>query len=180
MEVLPDDAPVVKHLMLLGTPNAGVPCVDDDASPEKKQTASALTAEKMAAFNQTVTQRKGTKFSALWLTASALLPPPMERRPRGGGLGAARHRERNGHQRPARGPFEHPKLRRLREAARGDGTTRYVSFRDGGEELAKIFHGESGPPLRHENGGEGAPARVRDFSYTREYQWDTRTHTAEP
>lgn len=69
MEVLPDSYPVVKHLLMLGTPNLGVPCADsmanNDAFKDNMQTAKELMPEEMAIFNKYVTQRKGTKFSAL-------------------------------------------------------------------------------------------------------------------
>ena len=69
MEVLPDGHPIIKHLMLLGTPNNGVPCADsmgsNDAFRDQMQTAKELMPEEMAHFNRYVTQRKGTQFSAL-------------------------------------------------------------------------------------------------------------------
>ena len=69
MEVLPDAYPVVKHLMMLGTPNNGISCaesmVHDDAPAEHQAMAKQLTPEEMTLFNRYVTQRKGTKFSAL-------------------------------------------------------------------------------------------------------------------
>ena len=68
-EVRPDNYPTVKHLMLLGTPNLGVPCADsmkwNDAFDAYETTAKELMPEEMARFNQFVTQRKGTRFSAL-------------------------------------------------------------------------------------------------------------------
>ncbi|MFT3744943.1 MAG: hypothetical protein QM785_11710 [Pyrinomonadaceae bacterium] len=68
-EVWPDGFPVVKHLMLLGTPNLGVPSADslnfNDAFDRYSMTAKELMPDEMARFNQYVTQRKGTKFSAL-------------------------------------------------------------------------------------------------------------------
>lgn len=68
-DVLPDNQPVVKHLMLLGTPNLGVPCADslnlNDAFDRYSMTAKELMPDEMVRFNQFVTQRKGTKFSAL-------------------------------------------------------------------------------------------------------------------
>ena len=55
--------------MLLGVPNLGVPCADsldlNDAFDRYAMTAKELMPEEMARFNQYVTQRKGTKFSAL-------------------------------------------------------------------------------------------------------------------
>jgi pimeloyl-ACP methyl ester carboxylesterase len=69
MEVLPDNYPVVKHLMMLGVPNNGVPCADsmanNDAFRSQLQTAKELMPDEMKNFNQYVTNRKGTKFSAL-------------------------------------------------------------------------------------------------------------------
>jgi len=69
MEVLDDGYPVVKHLMMLGTPNKGVPCADsmanNDAFKNNMQTAKELMPDEIAVFNQYVTQQKGTKFSAL-------------------------------------------------------------------------------------------------------------------
>jgi pimeloyl-ACP methyl ester carboxylesterase len=69
MEVLPDNYPVVKHLMMFGSPNLGVPCADsmanNDAFKNNMQTAKELMPDEMAIFNKYVTQRKGTRFSAL-------------------------------------------------------------------------------------------------------------------
>ncbi len=69
MEVLPDSYPVVKHLLMLGTPNNGVPCADsmgnNDVFKNQMQTAKELMPAEIALFNQYVTQRKGTKFAAL-------------------------------------------------------------------------------------------------------------------
>jgi pimeloyl-ACP methyl ester carboxylesterase len=69
MEILPDNHPVIKHLMLMGTPNNGVPCADsmgyNDAFRDSMQTAKELMPDEIALFNKYVTQRKGTKFSAL-------------------------------------------------------------------------------------------------------------------
>lgn len=69
MEVLPDAYPVVKHLLMLGTPNNGVPCADsmghNDAFKDLLQTAKELMPEEIALFNTYVTQRKGTQFSVL-------------------------------------------------------------------------------------------------------------------
>jgi pimeloyl-ACP methyl ester carboxylesterase len=69
MDVLPDGHPVALHLMMLGTPNNGVPCADsmgwNDAFKNHMQTAKELMPEEMALFNQYVNQRKGTRFSAL-------------------------------------------------------------------------------------------------------------------
>ncbi len=69
MEVLPDSYPVVKHFMMLGTPNKGEQCADsmsnNDAFRNNLQTAKELMPDEMAIFNKYVTQRKGSKFSAL-------------------------------------------------------------------------------------------------------------------
>ncbi len=68
-EVWPDGYPVVKHLMMLVTPNLGVPCADsmklNDAFKDYLKTAEELMPEEIARFNQFVTERKGTRFSAL-------------------------------------------------------------------------------------------------------------------
>jgi hypothetical protein len=68
-DVLPDNYPIVKHLMMLGMPNKGVPCADSmknsDAFRNNLKTAQELMPEEMARFNQYVTERKGTHFSAL-------------------------------------------------------------------------------------------------------------------
>lgn len=69
-EVWPDGLPVVKHLLMLGTPNNGVPCAADtvklnDAFDGFIKTAEELKPEEIARFNQFVKERKGTKFSAL-------------------------------------------------------------------------------------------------------------------
>lgn len=64
-----DGYPVVKHLMMMGTPNNGVPCADsmanNDAFKNVMQTAKEIMPDQMAIFNQYVKNRKGTKFSAL-------------------------------------------------------------------------------------------------------------------
>lgn len=65
MDVLPDGKPMVKNLLMMGTPNNGVPCADWRADEEHQQTAKELSQEEMGRFNQYVTQRKGTKFSIL-------------------------------------------------------------------------------------------------------------------
>ena len=69
MEVLPDAYPVVKHLMLMGTPNNGVPCagsvIYNMVLEDEPELAKELMPEAISLFNQHVTQRKGTKFSAL-------------------------------------------------------------------------------------------------------------------
>jgi hypothetical protein len=77
MEVLPDGYPVVKHLMLAGTPNNGIRCAESmwylDAIKNNPQTAKELMPDEIALFNKYVTQRKGTKFSALAGNAVPLL-----------------------------------------------------------------------------------------------------------
>lgn len=65
MEVLTDGRPVVRHLLLLGTPNTALPCGILTIEREHREIARQLSAEEMELFNQYVTQRKGTKFSAL-------------------------------------------------------------------------------------------------------------------
>lgn len=68
-DVLPDNYATVKHLMMLGTPNLGVECADsmnlNDAFQNNMQTAKELMPAEIAIFNKYVTERKGTKFSAL-------------------------------------------------------------------------------------------------------------------
>ncbi len=69
MPVLDDGYPVVKHLMMMGTPNLGVPCADsmanNDAFKNNMQTAKEIMPEEMAIFNKFVNQKKNVKFSAL-------------------------------------------------------------------------------------------------------------------
>ncbi|HRH42409.1 MAG TPA: hypothetical protein PKY82_12345 [Pyrinomonadaceae bacterium] len=69
MPILDDGYPVVKHLMMMGTPNLGVPCADsmanNDAFKNNMQTAKELMPDEMAIFNKFVNQKKGAKFSAL-------------------------------------------------------------------------------------------------------------------
>ncbi|MBK7934868.1 MAG: hypothetical protein IPK01_15635 [Acidobacteria bacterium] len=70
MPVLPDARPLVKHLIMLGTPNGGVPCIDvmvaklgmfkHDQRPLKE-----LTNDEMLDFNKYVVNNGGTKLSAL-------------------------------------------------------------------------------------------------------------------
>lgn len=70
MPVVPDARPLVKHLIMLGTPNGGVPCIDvmvaklgmfkHDQRPLKE-----LTNDEMLAFNKYVVNTGGTKLSAL-------------------------------------------------------------------------------------------------------------------
>ncbi|MBX7173085.1 MAG: putative lipase [Pyrinomonadaceae bacterium] len=69
MPILDDGYPVVKHLMMMGTPNLGVPCADsmanNDAFKNNMQTAKEIMPDEMAIFNKFVNQKKGAKFSAL-------------------------------------------------------------------------------------------------------------------
>lgn len=70
MPNVPDARPLVKHLMMLGTPNGGVPCVDVfagklDVFKEQLQAVEELTNEEMLRFNQYVVNTGGTKYSAL-------------------------------------------------------------------------------------------------------------------
>jgi pimeloyl-ACP methyl ester carboxylesterase len=66
----PDGAPLVKHLVMLGTPNAGSPCADVmdmkfRAFGERVQAIKELKPSEVAVFNQHVRDRKRVKFSAL-------------------------------------------------------------------------------------------------------------------
>lgn len=70
MPNVPDARPQVKHLMMLGTPNGGVPCVDVflgklDLFKQELKAARELTNDEMLRFNQYVTNTGGTKVSAL-------------------------------------------------------------------------------------------------------------------
>ena len=70
MPDMPDNAPLVKHLVMLGTPNAGATCADTmDAKfklyGEHVQAIKDVTPEAVAMFNQYVNNRKRVKFSAL-------------------------------------------------------------------------------------------------------------------
>ncbi len=70
MPNVPDARPQVKHLMMLGTPNGGAPCVDIFAGrlnlfKEQLQAVKELTNDEMLRFNQFVVNTGGTKFSAL-------------------------------------------------------------------------------------------------------------------
>jgi pimeloyl-ACP methyl ester carboxylesterase len=82
MEILPDNYPVVKHLMMLGVPNKGVPCADsmknNDAFKNFMKTAQELMPDEMAIFNQYVKERKGTRFSALVGNSNPLLCATLE------------------------------------------------------------------------------------------------------
>lgn len=83
MQVLPDNYPVVKHLMMLGTPNLGIPCADsmkfNDAFDGVMTTAKEIMPSEIAIFNQYVNQRKGTEFSALVGNGSSLLCASIEK-----------------------------------------------------------------------------------------------------
>ena len=68
--VVPDGRPQVKHLVMLGTPNGGAPCIDVFAGrfgllKDELHIARELTNENMLIFNQHVKNTGGTKFSAL-------------------------------------------------------------------------------------------------------------------
>ena len=75
------DDPRVKHLMLIGTPNTGIACTDglnrEFNEPEKIFSAKELFLEEMRRFNQFVTERHGTKFSALVGKSSSMLCAPL-------------------------------------------------------------------------------------------------------
>ena len=77
MEMVSDGLPVVRHLLLLGTPNNGINCVEVLAGlftdEENKQIVKDLSPEAMAEFNKYVNQRKGTMFSAL---VGSMVPIP--------------------------------------------------------------------------------------------------------
>jgi pimeloyl-ACP methyl ester carboxylesterase len=70
MPVVPDARPQVKNLIMLGTPNGGVPCVDvflGKLGLFKKELKAAreLTNDEMLDFNKYVVNTGGTKLSAL-------------------------------------------------------------------------------------------------------------------
>ena len=70
MPYMPDNKPQVKHLVMLGTPNAGSPCADTIDMKfrlygERVQAVKDLKPENVAIFNQFVRDRKRVKFSAL-------------------------------------------------------------------------------------------------------------------
>jgi pimeloyl-ACP methyl ester carboxylesterase len=70
MPNMPDNKPQVKHLVMLGTPNAGSPCADTIDMKfrlygERVQAVKDLKPENVAIFNQYVRDRKQVKFSAL-------------------------------------------------------------------------------------------------------------------
>jgi pimeloyl-ACP methyl ester carboxylesterase len=70
MPNVPDARPQVKHLVMLGTPNGGVPCVDVfvgkfDLFKKELKAARELTNDEMLNFNRYVVNTGGTKLSAL-------------------------------------------------------------------------------------------------------------------
>lgn len=70
MPNVPDARPQVKHLMMLGTPNGGMPCVDVfvgklNVFKEQLQAVKEFTDDEMLRFNNYVVNTGGTKFSAL-------------------------------------------------------------------------------------------------------------------
>lgn len=70
MPASPDNRPLVKHLMMLGTPNNGAPCADVMALKftvygDNVQGLNDMMPDRVATFNQYVTSRRGVKFSAL-------------------------------------------------------------------------------------------------------------------
>lgn len=70
MPSIPDARPLVKHLLMLGTPNGGAPCADvfTDKFPLFKENLEAvkdLTNDEMLRFNQFVKNTNGAKFAAL-------------------------------------------------------------------------------------------------------------------
>jgi pimeloyl-ACP methyl ester carboxylesterase len=70
MPNVPDARPQVKHLVMLGTPNGGVPCVDVfvgkfDLFKKELKAATELTNDEMLNFNRYVVNTGGTKLSAL-------------------------------------------------------------------------------------------------------------------
>ncbi len=70
MPNVPDARPQVKHLVMLGTPNGGVPCVDVFLGKlgifkHELKAARELTNDEMLNFNHYVVNTGGTKFSAL-------------------------------------------------------------------------------------------------------------------
>ena len=76
METQPDKRPTVKHFMMLGTPNLGVPCAQDLKKTKfgtKFKVADELMPEEMLTFNKFVFERKGTYFSVLAGNGSSLL-----------------------------------------------------------------------------------------------------------
>jgi pimeloyl-ACP methyl ester carboxylesterase len=70
MPNVPDARPQVKHLVMLGTPNGGVPCVDVfvgkfDLFKKELKAARELTNDEMLNFNRYVVNTGGAKLSAL-------------------------------------------------------------------------------------------------------------------
>lgn len=70
MPVSPDARPLVKHLVMLGTPNGGVKCVDEFLGKlgllkTELNAARELTNDEMLNFNRYVVNTGGTKLSAL-------------------------------------------------------------------------------------------------------------------
>ncbi|HKP70131.1 MAG TPA: hypothetical protein VJV05_12660 [Pyrinomonadaceae bacterium] len=70
MPVVPDARPQVKHLVMLGTPNGGVPCVDVFLGKlgifnKELRAARELTNDEMINFNRYVVNTGGAKLSAL-------------------------------------------------------------------------------------------------------------------
>ncbi len=69
-EDLPDRVPHVLHLLMLGTPNNGVPCADamknvSSQFKDKLKAADELMPEEMHRFNSFVRKTKGTKLASL-------------------------------------------------------------------------------------------------------------------
>ncbi|HEV8591178.1 MAG TPA: hypothetical protein VGQ55_03675, partial [Pyrinomonadaceae bacterium] len=69
MPNVPDARPQVKHLLMLGTPNGGVPCVDVFLGKfglfkKELKAARELTNDEMLRFNQFVVNTGGTKLAA--------------------------------------------------------------------------------------------------------------------
>jgi len=70
MQNVPDARPQVKHLVMLGTPNGGVPCADVfygklGVFKDELKAARELTNEEMINFNKYVVNTGGAKLSAL-------------------------------------------------------------------------------------------------------------------
>lgn len=76
MEIQPDKRPTVKHFLMLGSPNLGVPCAQDLKKTKfgaNFKLADELMPEEMKTFNKFVSERKGTYFSALAGNGSSIL-----------------------------------------------------------------------------------------------------------
>lgn len=76
MEIQPDKRPTVKHFLMLGTPNLGVPCAQELKKTKfgaNFKVADELMPEEMKTFNKFVFERKGTYFSALAGNGSEVL-----------------------------------------------------------------------------------------------------------